>query len=143
MIVVGIETPYNRAGHPDRFLGDPRPLLGAFMIDAETTRHNFVVGVHTWAPDCAPAIDIGHGPIQRLLGVVQPSGAGFAKIGEHSRFARHLAVQPGADRCAALAHRQHARAAADDQQPSQGLLAHIAGAPEPCLAAGRSPCRGR
>ena len=48
----------------------------------EQAGQDLVVGQRARPPVVASAVSLGHGLIQRLVGVVQPSGAGVVEVGE-------------------------------------------------------------
>ena len=64
------------------------PLLRACagLVQAEQAGEDFVFSEGSGAPIIAPAIGFGHRFIERLVGVVEPSGAGVVEVCQRALF---------------------------------------------------------
>jgi hypothetical protein len=57
-------------------------LACALLIEAEQARQDFIVREQPGAPVVAPAVSLGHGFIERGMGVCQPLRARVVEVGE-------------------------------------------------------------
>ncbi len=66
--------------------------LCTILVQFEQAGKDFVVGQQACAPVVAPAVGLGHRFIERLVGVVQPCGAGVVEVGQGALFQDCLAA---------------------------------------------------